>query len=288
MATTATITITSTQPKVIKNQNQRKRLGKKKELSSSLLPIVVMRISLTDDELGLKSVLNDTAIVRLFTKKNLKFEQPIIDSSCTYWGMSEILEKMHDWNIKHNLSDSDKLCVLCPIYKYGDTQAGGGGKLTISKLGNERKYETYYCACKEEIAEELRISVPDNAFHVSKMIVQSPSPQKKNTITNIFQYKINECCPIKPFDSLIYGKKHRRGFDVNTKRVAFIVSGKYMDCMSLISKITRSNSHDPLIDGIHGVSIVSLKKAISMARNASKNLSGIVQNSWNIYDTYPM
>lgn len=231
----------------------------------------------TDDEKGLKTISNDNAIVRIFSKQKFKFDQQIYDSSCTYWGMGTVLEKMYEWNT----IDPNKICILCPIYKLGDTQAGGGGKITKYNVNNKWQYEKYHKACQEEIAEELRINAV-NFFHASNTLVQTP--QKKFVVTNIYQFKVNDCNPINPFHPQKYCAKERRGIDIYTKRIGYIIWGTYVDCMSMVSKINPCDPNDPLIDGIEGISIVSLRKAIRMTKNASKFLSGNIHSSWNAYE----
>lgn len=234
----------------------------------------IIKLPYIDDELGIITLKNNEAIVRLFSKKKLKYNQKIIESTCTYWGMLNVLEKMFEWNKKDNYIEFDKLCILCPIYEYGDTQAGGGGKITNN--------ESYHQACREEIAEEIRLKAGKH-FHAGNTCVKIS--EKKYMVTNIYQFKVDQCRSIIPFDTDNYNQKNRRGIDVYTKRVGYIVWGTYYDCVSVISKIAVSDRNDPLIDGIRGVSIITLKKAISMAKNASNFLRGTIQTSWNAYDT---
>jgi hypothetical protein len=90
--------------------------------------------------------------------------------------------------------------------------------------------------------------------------------------TEIFHFEVTDCKPISNFDPYEYGRKGRRGADIQTEKVAYIVWGHVSDCMSIVNKIPISNKHDPLVDDIEAISIVSLSKVIQMAKYAANFL----------------
>jgi hypothetical protein len=151
--------------------------------------------------------------------------------------------------------------VLCPHYTAGDTQAGGGGSTAIN--------EHPVVGSAEECMEEIRVNIP--YLHALKPNAITITTGKVNN-TYIYSCNIRHCKAPDTYYTPHYADKSRRGVDDKTKKVGYIVWGSFNECCDLILRIPVdgcSRMRAPIyVDGINGVSIISLPETIMMARHA--------------------
>ena len=235
-------------------------------------------------ELAKISINNNNAIMRYFHKDTFDYEQIIHASRCTYRGMSMALSYM----IKSLNEKKLKLanyCILCPHYFYdekepnkrwagGDTQAGGGGKLTMKKDAKFEllSQESFEDGVVEELKEELRI-IGNNP----KLLVKTKNEtiiKKQNMIfnTNIYSFDVNQCEIVEDFDVTTY-EENQRGENIPNLYVGYIVWGTLKDCMEFVSKfkvnpMNFKNGNPIYTEKIDAISIVSLTRAFEMSEFA--------------------
>ena len=224
---------------------------------------------------AMRTILNGDAITYYFDSAEFKYEQTIIPSRCTYYGMYETLLQLAK---KYKTTSSTKICVLCPHYHSGygnDTQACGGGTLirAFDKNLSVYKCEKFSDAVSMELTEQLRLhGLPTLLSQITSSINNT-----KIVFTQIFSFKASECHGIPMFDTKI--GTSRQGESVPTNKVGYIVWGSLQECMKTVESI-QLDSNRPLTKGINGVSIISLDKAIEMAfwafsKKSLKNVSFI-------------
>ena len=253
------------------------------------VPIPVVPIPVVSQapylSLAKRTMVNGNAITRFFNRpgSDLKYDCPVIPSWASYWGMLTTLVDLAD-TLRQNNMDLANFCVLCPRYgppdnpKYpgsgNDTQAGGGGKVAMLKNPTtQRKIETYQEAVEKEMLEELRIigGSPDCTTVVETSFTLKGKPTQ--CITKIYTFKVSDCKAPAVYDTNKYAHKYHRGIDCFDKKVGFVPWGSLHECIRLIKSIPVDMS-GALVDGIVGVSIVSLTKAIEMAQYAQPFLQG--------------
>jgi hypothetical protein len=204
------------------------------------------------------------AITRSFSSTEIQIV-PIIEAKCTTLTQQHTYSAMHRSLIAiKELAESEGIvhpCVLCARYGVGagDTQVGGTGKC----CAKDGKIESRMVGASEEIAEELRLRVsPQN---LSSMAEHFDKKSKK--FTEVFAARVTACAPIPNFDPLHYGSKTRRGCDVSEQRIGFLPWGSLSECLDVLVAQELSTS-DERVDGIDGVSVVSIHTAIQMVHRA--------------------
>jgi hypothetical protein len=202
------------------------------------------------------------AITRSFSSTEIQIV-PIIEAKCTTLTQQHTYSAMHRSLIAiKELAESEGIvhpCVLCVRYGAGDTQVGGTGKC----CAKDGEIESRMVGASEEIAEELRLrvspqSLSSTAEHFDK---------KSKKFTEVFAARITECAPIPDFDPLHYGNKTRRGCDVAEQRIGFLPWGSLSECLDVLVAQELSTS-DERVEGIDGVSVVSIHTAIQMVHRA--------------------
>ncbi len=230
-----------------------------------------------------RSIVNGTAILKLFNDNHLKFDQKIIDSTFTYWGMCEVFERLYNYTNK-----SESICILCPHYTFGDTQAGCGGKLKKIFINGKWQEEDYSDAIVRKMYEQLHIKAKKQE-HVSELKINTHELDSSLNIdenlftTKIFINHISDCENTNDYNVKINHNKNNHNKDVWNKRVGYIIWGSLHECMDLVSGINMNKNSCHFDDNINGISIVSLKKVMQMATYASKNLTGNIQ-----YQCFPL
>lgn len=248
---------------------------------------------------AISSIDNKCAISWSFAREQIKFMQQIITSSCTYFGMKEVLMNLEKYTKEqyNNILPQNTICVLCPVYCVnlengygGDTQACGGGKLVQKYDHLGRIYtESFEDAASCELLEELRI-IGNNGHMASrfKTISLCPKNNLEQTImendTEIFIYHISNCSLAYNFNPIIHNKS--RGIDILSKRAGYVVWGTISECLRLFSNFVQNKNIlykddiSPLVDNIEAISIVPLEIAIQMVDSASKHLKGDIIEKW--------
>jgi hypothetical protein len=235
-----------------------------------------------------QAMANGNAITRFFDKLDLVYDVPIIPSMVTYWGMYDTLVNLSRRLSQDGHNPAD-YCVLGPHYTKScdcnypgdDTQAGGGGKTT--KRWDPRImghcYETFPNAASEEMVEELRIiGGSPHLETVFETSLQIPQLLLK-TCTKIYSFKACDCKAPMIYETSKYARKGRRGEDVLSQRVGFVLWGTLGECIQLVESIPVDVPREgklKLVENIDAVSIISLPKAIEMALYASHKLRGNV------------
>jgi hypothetical protein len=249
--------------------------------------------------------INDTAITKWFNRNTLEYNHPINPSRATYRGMCKNLITLTKQLINQNIDPID-YCVLCPHYTLrpdelphkecaaDDTQAGGGGKATrfLNKETLTYHCESFDSAVRGELEEELRITgnlpkLMSRILSVRYNNHQNGDEMKRNIETNVYAFNVNECKVVDNFDATHYNDKKRRGENDPSRIVGYIVWGKREDCINLVSQIKtncpinvdRISMRSNLVDTIDAISIISLPKAISMARYATEYFTGLVTDA---------
>lgn len=258
----------------------------------TILPVTTITSLIPNDSFYIRAkncISQGKGVTKKFDVSDIYLDQNLKPSKTTYWGMIAALKNLADSLTQNGININD-ICVIGPRYekytvirhnkkniiKGGDIQPCGGGKLTrIKKLTTTCTFqETFLEGTIEEIKEELRLSVQDLNLYVSSESVF----ECKQTTTQIFECRAKNCVPIKNFDVDFYSKKNRRGVDIYTKRVGFIVWGYVDECIDLLTKFETNKDNSVLVDKIDAVTIISLLKAIDMVNKASLNLKGTCQN----------
>lgn len=206
------------------------------------------------------------AITRSFSSTEIQIV-PIIEAKCTTLTQQHTYSAMHRSLIAiKELAESEGIahpCVLCVRYGVGagDTQVGGTGKC----CAKDGEIESRMVGASEEIAEELRLRVsPQN---LSSMAEHFDKRSKK--FTEVFAACVTACAPIPNFDPWHCGSKTRRGCDVSEQRIGFLPWGSLSECLDVLVAQELSTSEER-VDGIDGVSVVSIHTAIQMVNRALK------------------
>jgi hypothetical protein len=245
-----------------------------------------------------ESIKNGKNVVKFFQEQPFIFDVDIVPSTCTYWGMTESLAMICD-KLTNDCVDISKICVLGPHYydikrgpnnhdfKYGDTQACGGGKAT--KVYDKKKKgwinEPYETAAWNELLEELRISGKTGSM-ISEYKTESIDTKirfgyEKVTCTKIYTYSASECNSPVDYDSREFSKKNRRGTDNYMSRVGYIVWGTVDECFTLVNSITTDTPTSPIVEHIDAIVIIPIRNAVKMAEYASVNLKGKIISKVN-------
>jgi hypothetical protein len=226
-----------------------------------------------------KIIDTNLAILRIFGERKFRFDQQIVPSVCTYVGMLDSLQHLLT-QLQSENKNINEICVLCPYYCKTnnptwpgmDTQSCGGGKVASRDGSHEQ-------AASEELAEELRIC--SNIATLVNTSTLSPKHCDRVTghITSIYKYHASTCSPIVNFDPIEYGRLLRRGADISTERVGFVVWGTLGECIDLVSSIPVNQNSKIQVDSIEGISIVFLRKAINMAKFATRKLTSQIKSA---------
>lgn len=281
-----------------------KRRGKKrletKNKSAPIPPVLTLAI---DPDIMSESghvIQNGGAVTRRFDSKILEFDQKVIASGATYWGLSDCLKILESLN----KSVATGLCVICPRYRVSDnnqsmsdTQVCVGGKLT--KVWDEEKKEIvngrFENVCRSVLQKKLRIFNRRKLHCLSHTKTRNTHPVvdsegKKTLINNpvygltkILAVKASHCCSLPDIslfkkeyiyrDPVTYPVREDISVDhISNCRFGCIVWGTLRECIQLIDTIpVESELEKSEIDAIQ---IISLEKAIEMAEQASKSLEG--------------
>ncbi len=252
------------------------------------------------------------SINRHFNSEVFQYNQQILNSRTTYWGIVENLINLSSCFDKYDLV---KICVLCPRYcdtfceknsKYfpSDTQGCVGSKITKVWDCEKQEYidQSFTDCAREQLRLKLRICNACNPFCMSKSKIRVCSSNSKNsqcgklfgdkkqtkymyhTYTQIYSIKASECYNINDYDicesiegvNINMNKKNLHKKDISTSKVGCIVWGTFSECMRLVESIPVDKSKISYFNNIDGVSIVSLNKALEMAQYASKFLNGAI------------
>lgn len=250
-------------------------------------------------EQTLSTIVSENAIIRRFDNHTLEYDQEIIKSASTYWGMTESLINLASCL---NQNEIKSIYVLCTHYRStyntrtnkmepSDTQACGGGIKRRVWNNNEKKYEYKKTvnAAVELMAERFRIKCTKKPFCTSKVHIHNDSNfkneklniAKKKGHSHIFAINASECYPSPNFEIELsknkYMKKYEKENYISFGKVGYIVWGTLNECIDLVQGIPLDGipgSQKVLIDNIDGISIISLSKAIEMSYYASRNLLG--------------
>jgi len=233
-----------------------------------------------DMPLAYSSIRNNMAITKNLLTNEIFYEQLVIPSNCTYWGMSDSLLELWE-EISRKGFDPNEYCVFGPKHSLqnngycagGDTQAGYGGKAQCDIKTS--KIETPIVAARRESEEELRVSIFD-LFSI-KSIVKSKY-KKKYVNTIIYQTRASNCEGLINYDINKY--LTQSGKDDYTKRVGVIIWGTIRECFELLCSIESNQPNETrLVDDISGITMMPLITAISVANFGVSKLSGsIVEN----------